>query len=198
MLVPKGISHETLEIKKSRFISIAKYTSSAEESRDILKTVRLEYSDSSHIVHAFLSGPGSDIFGYSDDHEPSGTAGRPILEVLKGSGLGNIIILVIRYFGGIKLGTGGLVKAYTEAAQLALKHLPVEELVSRKHFSLNVPYKSYDSVFKILKKYSADVEEPVFDTKIHIIGTIPEKNCDLADTKIQDISSGRIILDIVK
>ncbi len=194
MLVPKGISLETLEIKKSRFISIAKYTSSAEESREIIKAVKVEYPDSSHIVYAFLSGPRSDIFGFSDDHEPSGTAGRPVLEVLKGSGIGNIIILVVRYFGGVKLGTGGLVKAYTEAAQLALKYLPVEELLSRRTFNLDIQYELYDPVLKILKKYSADVEEPVFDTKIHITGTIPEKYCDSAGTKIRDISSGRVSL----
>ena len=194
MLVPKCSSLETIEIKKSRFISIAMYTSSAEETKEIVKNTKKEYSDSSHVVHAFLSGPGNDIFGFSDDHEPSGTAGRPVLEVLKGSGISNIAVLVIRYFGGTKLGTGGLVKAYTEAAQLALKHLVVEELVAKTGFTVNITYDLFDQIIKILKKYSAEFEKPIFDTQIHISGSIPEKELSAASEAIKDISAGKIRL----
>ncbi len=194
MLIPKGSSLETIEVKKSRFISIAMYTSSAEETKEIVKNTRKEYSDSSHVVHAFVSGPGNDIFGFSDDHEPSGTAGRPILEVLKGSGISNIAIIVIRYFGGTKLGTGGLVKAYTEAAQHALKHLAVEEFVVKTKFQVDLDYDLYDKIRKILKKHSAEIEEPVFDTQIHITGSIPAKELSNADELIRDLSAGKVRL----
>ena len=192
MLVPKGRSLETIEIKKSRFISIAMYASSAEEAKEIVKATRKEYADSSHVVHAFLSGPTTDIFGFSDDREPSGTAGRPVLEVLKGSGITNIIVLIVRYFGGTKLGTGGLVKAYTEAAQKALESLPVGELVTRISFKIDLTYDMYDQVIKTLKLYSAEIKEPVFDTQIHISGSIPEKNLSAADKAVQDVSAGRV------
>lgn len=192
MLIPKGRSLETIEIKKSRFISIAMYTSSAEEAKEIVKATRKEYPDSSHVVHAFLSGPTTDIFGFSDDREPSGTAGRPVLEVIKGSGITNIIVMVIRYFGGTKLGTGGLVKAYTEAAQKALESLPVGELVTRISFKIDLTYDMYDQVIKTLKLYSAEIKEPVFDTQIHISGSIPEKNLSAADKAVQDVSAGRV------
>jgi len=194
MLVPKGKSFEIFEVKKSRFISIARYTSSAEETKEIVKAARKEYADSSHVVHAFLSGISADIFGFSDDREPSGTAGRPVLEVLKGSGITNVIVLIVRYFGGTKLGTGGLVKAYTEAAQLALKHLAVEELVAKTGFTVNLTYDLFDQIIKILKKHSAEFEEPVFDTQIHISGTIPEKELSAADEAIRDISAGKVRL----
>ena len=198
MLVPKGRSLETIVIKKSRFISIAMYASSAEEAKEIIKATRKDYADSTHVVHAFLSGPTTDIFGFSDDREPSGTAGRPVLEVLKGSGITNIIVLFVRYFGGTKLGTGGLVKAYTEAAQKAIESLPVEELVAKIGFSIDLTYDMYDQIVKILKSCSAEIKEPVFDTQIHISGSIPEKNLSTADKDVMDVSAGRVKLCIGK
>jgi len=194
MLVPKGRSHETIEIKKSKFISIAEYVSTAEQAREIIKAARKEYSDSSHVVHAFLNGPHADIFGFSDDGEPSGTAGRPVLEVLKGSGITNIIVLVVRYFGGTKLGTGGLVKAYTEAAQRAVKTLEVEELVAKILFKIDLAYEMYNQIIKILNLHSAEFEEPVFDTEIHISGSIPEKELSAAAEAVRDISAGKVQL----
>ncbi|MDA3940070.1 MAG: YigZ family protein [Spirochaetia bacterium] len=194
MLVPKGRSLESIEIKKSRFISKGMYVASAEEAKEIVKATRNKYPDSSHVVHAFLSGPGSEIFGFSDDREPSGTAGRPVLEVLKGSGITNIIVLVVRYFGGTKLGTGGLVKAYTVAAQRAIEHLAVEELVSKTFFHINLSYELYEQVRKLLKFYSAEIKEPIFDTGVHISGSIPEKNLGDANYSIQDISAGKVKL----
>lgn len=194
MLVPKGSSLETIEIKKSRFISIGKYVSSAEEAKEMVKATRKEYADSSHVVHAFLSGTGADIFGFSDDREPSGTAGRPVLEVLKGSGITNIIVLVVRYFGGTKLGTGGLVKAYTEAAQKVLESLSVEELITKSSFKLDLTYDLYDQIIKILKIHSAEFGEPVFDTHIHISGKLPERELSSASNEIRNVSAGRVRL----
>lgn len=192
MLIPKGRSLETIEIKKSRFISIGIYVSSAKEAKEIIKKTRKEYPDSSHVVHAFLSGPSADIFGFSDDREPSGTAGRPVLEVVKGSGITNIIVLVVRYFGGTKLGTGGLVKAYTEAAQKVLESLPVQELVTKVQFKIDLTYDLYDQIIKILNLHSAEFEEPVFDTMIHIFGKIPEQKLNDADEAVRDVSAGKV------
>jgi uncharacterized YigZ family protein len=198
MLIPIGRSLETIEIKKSRFISIAMGVSSADEARDILKSTRQDYPDSNHVVHAFLSGPNADIFGFSDDREPSGTAGRPVLEVLKGSGISNIIVLVIRYFGGTKLGTGGLVKAYTEAAQKAVKSVPVEKLITKISFTINLSYDLYDTIVKILKQYSSEIEESLYDIQIHISGNIPEKNLVSADEAIRDVSRGKVEICVNK
>ncbi len=194
MLVPKGRSLEAIEVKKSRFISIGMHVSSAEEAKEIVKATRKEYADCSHVVHAFLSGTSADIFGFSDDREPSGTAGRPVLEVIKGSDITNIIVLIVRYFGGTKLGTGGLVKAYTEAAQKVIESLPVEELVAKIGFNIDLTYDLYDQVIKILKIHSAEFREPVFDTQIHISGNLPEKELSSAAETIRDVSAGRVRL----
>ncbi len=194
MLVPKGSSLETIEIKKSKFISIGEYVSTAEQAREIIKAARKEYSDSSHVVHAFLNGPNADIFGFSDDGEPSGTAGRPVLEVLKGSGITNIIVLIVRYFGGTKLGTGGLVKAYTEAAQKVIESLPVEKLVFKIGFKIDLSYDLYDQIIKILKRHLAEFKEPVFDTQIHISGKLPEREFRVTSEEIRDVSAGRVRL----
>lgn len=194
MLVPKGRSLEAIEIKKSRFISIGMYVSSAEEAKEIVKATRKEYADSSHVVHAFLIGTSADIFGFSDDREPSGTAGRPVLEVLKGSGITNVIVLIVRYFGGTKLGTGGLVRAYTEAAQKTIESLPVEEFVTKIGFKIDLNYDMYDQIVKILKLHTAEIKDPLFDTQIHISGSIPEKELSAAYEEIRDVSAGLVRL----
>ncbi len=194
MQVPKGKSIETIEVKKSKFISIGMYVSSPEEAKKIIQNTRKEYSDSSHVVYAWLCGPKGDIFGFSDDREPSGTAGRPVLEVLKGSGIDNIIILVVRYFGGTKLGTGGLARAYSSSAKKVLESLAVEELVVKVRFKLTTGYHLYDQILKILKIHNAEPENPLFDTDIHISGSIPERELSAASSEIKDISSGKVEL----
>lgn len=128
----------------------------------------------------------------SDDREPRGTAGRPVLEVLKGSGITNIIVMVVRYFGGTKLGTGGLVKAYTGAAQKVLKTLPVEELISKIHFQITLPYEIYNSVLKCLTEKNAAIINEIFETEITITGEIPETVFNKTNEEIISISGGRI------
>lgn len=109
------------EIERSRFIASLAPARTIEQARHFIKQIRAEYPDASHHVPAYLIGGGNQITDYySDDGEPSGTAGMPILMVLRGSGLGDTVIVVTRYFGGVLLGKGGLVKAYTSAARIAV------------------------------------------------------------------------------
>jgi uncharacterized YigZ family protein len=119
------------EIKKSRFIARAARASSREEAMVLLQQARLDYPDARHHCWAYLIGnPHSPTtVAMSDDGEPSGTAGKPILNVLQHKGVGDIMLVVIRYFGGIKLGAGGLVRAYGHAAQLAMTELETEDQV---------------------------------------------------------------------
>lgn len=192
MLMPKKRAHAEIEIKKSRFIAIADTAGSPEEAKEKLIQTRKEYPDATHVVHAFITGTSGDIFGMSDDREPRGTAGRPVLEVLKGSGITNIIVMVVRYFGGTKLGTGGLVKAYTGAAQKVLKTLPVEELISKIHFQITLPYEIYNSVLKCLTEKNAAIINEIFETEITITGEIPETVFNKTNEEIISISGGRI------
>ena len=123
-------------IRNSRFLAELLPVDSAEAAREILRQQKLRHSGSSHLVHAFIVGPGANIMGCSDDGEPPGTAGRPSLEVLKGSGITDLLLTTARWFGGTKLGTGGLVKAYTMAAQEVIAGAVTRELVSWSRISL--------------------------------------------------------------
>ena len=131
LLIPARINQTEFTEKKSRFISRACHVQDSEEARAIVKEIKQEFPDARHVVWAFICGKDRSVFGYSDDGEPHGTAGRPLFEVLKGSPFTDTLVTVTRYFGGIKLGTGGLVSAYTRAGQDVLAGLPFNELVDR-------------------------------------------------------------------
>ena len=130
-------------------------------------------------------------FSFSDDHEPKNTAGRPALEVLKGSGITNIIVLIIRYFGGTLLGTGGLVKAYGDSTKLVLDGIKTEELVEKTSFALTIGYEMYESTKRLLASVAADSIKEDFGTEISITGTIPVSNKDALASQISDLSNGK-------
>lgn len=130
------------EVQKSHFIGLVARCETVDEAHSMLHSVRAAYPDARHHCSAFIAGPPGEqtALGFSDDGEPGGTAGRPIYQVLEGSGLGQIGCVVVRYFGGIKLGTGGLVRAYTKAALLALEELPLQGFVNRRQIRLRVDF----------------------------------------------------------
>lgn len=177
-----------LVVKKSRFISIARMCSSPADVKRIVDETRAQYPDATHVVHAAVMG---NQFSFSDDHEPKNTAGRPALEVLKGSGITNIIVLIIRYFGGTLLGTGGLVKAYGDSTKLVLDGIKTEELVEKSSFSLTIGYEMYENTKRLLASVAADSIKEDFGTEIVITGTIPVSNKDTLASQISDLSNGK-------
>ena len=177
-----------LVVKKSRFISIARMCSSPADVKRIVDETRAQYPDATHVVHAAVMG---NQFSFSDDHEPKNTAGRPALEVLKGSGITNIIVLIIRYFGGTLLGTGGLVKAYGDSTKLVLDGIKTEELVEKSSFSLTIGYEMYENTKRLLTSVAADSIKEDFGTEISITGTIPVSNKDALASQISDLSNGK-------
>lgn len=185
-----------IEIKKSRFISIFCPAESQDEAKSILAEYRHSYPDATHIVYAFQLGKNADIFGLSDDGEPHGTAGRPVYEVLKGSGITNALLMVIRYFGGTKLGTGGLVKAYTLAAQEVVAASEPKDLIEKAEFELSLPYQFYDQVKIVLQEHSALIGSEDFSTDVHLKGSLPQKEIDRVKQKLLDLSGGALHLDI--
>jgi len=180
--------------KRSRFISVLTSVQDQGEARGEVKKMWEHYPDAAHIVYAFRLGKKGDLFGMSDDGEPHGTAGRPVFEVLKGSGITNILLMVIRYFGGTKLGTGGLVKAYTRAAQEVLSACGTEELTERRTFILQVPYHLHDQIKKILLDEEAVLLDEDFATEVRIRGSLPEEAIMRVNQKIRDLSSGSLEL----
>ncbi len=188
MKVLKEERSAELIVKKSRFIAIARKCNDPAEVKRIVDQTRAQYPDATHVVHAAVMG---SQFSYSDDHEPKNTAGRPALEVLKGSGITNIIVLIIRYFGGTLLGTGGLVKAYGDSTKMVLDGIATEELVEKARFSLTIGYEMYESVKRILGAMKADSVTEDFATEISISGQIPISEKESLVSRISDLSNGR-------
>lgn len=127
-------------IKKSKFIGYAKPVTTVEEAQEFIETIKKKHWDANHNVPVYVLGDKFQVQKYSDDGEPSGTAGMPILNILKNEGISNVAIVVTRYFGGIKLGTGGLVRAYSQSAQSVLREAKVIEMIGYQLVSVKMNY----------------------------------------------------------
>lgn len=191
MLIPEGGSRFELEIKRSHFIAEITPIESPGAARTILKEKRLEHPDAAHVVHAFAAGDDRQHLGMSDDGEPSGTSGKPALEVLKGRGVTNVMLTIVRYFGGTKLGTGGLVRAYSEAAAGALDRLKTVELVKYRSFSIKIEYSLYQPLTGLEEKYKCRVENEDFGVGVAVGGQVPETAAAAFRDDVIDLSSGR-------
>ena len=183
-----------IEIKKSRFISIAYPVESLEEVKEKVILTRSLHPNATHVVHSAVVGKSGTLFSSSDDREPKNTAGRPSLEGLKGSGITNICVCTVRYFGGTLLGTGGLVKAYGDSTKEVLKIVKTEELIERESFTAVMQYDHYTLAKRLLDETTAtDITED-FGVGITIKGKIPLSMHDILQKGFQNIGQGRIQL----
>lgn len=165
--IPAGETRIELQMKNSRFIGRASYTPNVEAAKMFIEQVKAEEPHCTHAVYAFAIGHGATVtHGMSDAGEPSGTAGRPALAVVKGSGLGDVTVVIARYFGGTKLGTGGLVKAYAETARQVLAALPVIEKVERQSVQVTIPYVFYEPVKRLIEAHQGRVEAEAFAIEV--------------------------------
>ena len=169
-----------------------------EEARAILKAQKEKYADATHVVHAFVLGKAGEVMGMSDDGEPGGTAGRPVLDVLKGSGATDIMLTVTRWFGGTLLGTGGLVKAYGGAAKELLSQCQesgaLEEYVPKKEFSFECDYALYKSVKRAFDEFSIDGLTEEYTDKVKASGKIVEPQYAAFCERLKNASAGAIRL----
>ena len=183
-----------LVIRNSRFLAEAVIVTSQEDARAALRSRKEHHADASHVVHAFAVGARGEILGCSDDGEPAGTAGRPVLEVLKGSGITNCLITVTRWFGGTKLGTGGLVKAYTEAAKAVLERVVAVPLVSTREFSCTVPYDVYEPLRRKMSELRVELDREEFTTGVYLSGRVPADAADALRTAVSDLTRGASVV----
>ena len=183
-----------LMVKNSRFRSELEYAETPEAAREIWRLRKTQYDNGGHIVYAFIVGAQGNIQGCSDDGEPSGTAGRPTLEVLKGSGLTNVILTTARWFGGTKLGTGGLVHAYTASAQAALENIRTRELVPMRELDFTVPYALYEQVKRLLAASGFETKQEEFLSEVRIRGELTAAALPELRIKLRDLSNGKIVL----
>lgn len=187
-----------LIIKNSRFINELFICDSQSDARELLKQQKDKYQDASHVCHAFVIGANAEVLGMSDAGEPSGTAGRPMLDVLKGSGITNIVLTVTRYFGGTLLGTGGLVKAYGDCAKSVIEKVrelnAVEELVEKKYFSFSMDYGLFETVKRKISDFKLyDLSEEYSDVVV-LKGKILADQFDDFAARITNLSGGKINL----
>ena len=185
-------------VKKSRFLSEAIPVESAEMARAVWHSQKLKYDNGGHIVFAFVVGSSGGIMGCSDDGEPAGTAGRPTLEVVKNCGITNFILTTARWYGGIKLGTGGLVKAYTQAAQFALENAATRDLQMMSHCDFSLPYSLLDQTKKVLDELNFEVFKEDYAENIIFSGRLPEAGRETLETFLRDSSKGSVILNTSK
>lgn len=178
-------------IKKSRFLGIAANVDSEEEARELLNAIRKEHYSARHVCYAYSIGDNNPSLKFSDDGEPGGTAGRPILDVVTNSGVSNIMIIVVRYFGGVLLGTGGLVRAYTESAQEAVKAAEKTTVWVTETFDITLDYGDFERVKSLIEKIEGASLEVAYTDKVVISATVPEKECDRLKQEIIEVTAGR-------
>lgn len=194
MFVPAAPASAELIIKGSRFLSEVFIIQNQAEVRTIIKEQKNKYSDATHVCHAFISGKNAEVMGMSDDGEPGGTAGRPMLDVLKGRSVTNILVTVTRWFGGTLLGTGGLVHAYGDSVKQVLDKLELVELIDKSSFSFKCDYAQYQVLKKLMQNYKLyDVTED-FGSVITVSGQIAVSAADDFKERIFDSTNGQVQL----
>ena len=173
--------------KGSKFLSFAIPVSSADEVKEIVKNYRKEYYDSRHVCYAYMLGADRKEFRANDDGEPSGTAGRPILGQINSRELTNILVIVVRYFGGILLGTGGLVVAYKEATTDALDQAEVVEKTVDESISIIFDYVLMNEVMRIIKDTNAQISSQNFEDQCAMQLSIRKQDAVLLSSKLAKI-----------
>jgi len=192
--VPKARHRAEIRVSNSRFVATVAPVSTVKEAQAFIREIRKEMPDATHHVYAFKVGYGASVSeGMSDDGEPSGTSGPPTLAVLRGADIGDTVIVITRYFGGTKLGTGGLVSAYGGAAKAALESLETEEKVTRHRCELTVPYSLRESVRRLLDAHQCLLEDQSFEADVRLRYLIPEEQEAGFAQAVQDLTAGKVM-----
>lgn len=194
LTVPYESARAEIVVVNSRFIASLAPVGSVEAAREYIASIKKEFPDATHNVPAFIIGGGNSVSEFcSDDGEPSGTSGRPLLAVLKGSGLGNVAVVVTRYFGGTLLGTGGLVKAYSEAGRAVLAVARRAELVAARRVSFSLPYHLFERVRMLLAETGAAAVSEDFAEEVRLVVDVAESAYDAFAAGLSELSAGRVV-----
>lgn len=192
-LIPLEEVENEILVVNSRFIASLAPAKSVEEAREYIAEIKRRYPDATHNVPAFVIGHGKSLITHcSDDGEPSGTSGRPALAVLQGSGLGNVVVVVTRYFGGTKLGTGGLVKAYGDAVREILPLVKLAELVETVTLAFTIPYNLYELCVRLIESNDGIVLDKVFAVEVDLLAQFKVENEDEFRTGLIELCKGQV------
>ena len=195
--IPSRIYRVEELIQRSRFITTAAHAPDADAANAFVDSVRELFPDATHHCWAFVAGPpGSTAhIGMSDDGEPHGTAGRPMLTVLLHSGVGEVVTVCTRYFGGVKLGTGGLSRAYAGGVKLLLQTLPTELKIKRVHVSVRVAYPHVESLQRLLDDLEVVVEHEEYGEEVKYQIAVPAMTLETLREQLAQLTSGEGVLE---
>ena len=190
-LTAAGPGFGEYEDKKSRFLAHADTVSTEAQAKDFLTRIKQRYPDAAHHVYAYVLREGN-VLRWSDDGEPGGTSGQPTLSVLRGAGLTDVICVTARYFGGTLLGSGGLVRAYSSAARLALADAGTARMTPWRTGAFACSYARYERLRRFLEDRGARVEETTFGAAVEILFSAPEAQCEALGDMLRDVTAGEI------
>ncbi len=184
----KAIGEGYYSEKRSKFLAFAHHVDSVDEALELVKEYRKKYYDARHCCYAYRVGFDGTEFRANDDGEPSSTAGKPILGQIDSNGLTNTFICVIRYYGGINLGTGGLIVAYREAAADALANSEIEEKFIEEEVTYSFSYPMMNAVMRIIKDMNPRIISQVFDNTCEVTLSIRKGKADELRTRLKKLS----------
>lgn len=191
--VPAQVHQVELEIKRSKFLTFAAPAVNRQEAEDFIRSLRGQHPQANHVCWAYIAGdPNTTIRSMSDDGEPSGTAGMPMLKVLEHSGYGNIVVAVVRYFGGTKLGTGGLQRAYSDAVSLVLVDLPTTLKVERTTLTISYDYTHDGNITRLLERYDVEDIEPIYAQQVTLCIAIASSELSRFKNELTNITAGKV------
>jgi uncharacterized YigZ family protein len=198
-LIPARETRVEIRVVNSRFIATVAPAFTVEEARALIERIKHEFSDASHNVSAYLIGHGNAVIAHTtDDGEPSGTAGRPALAVLRGSDLGDVVVVVTRYFGGTKLGTGGLVRAYGDAVREALAALPRAVRVTTVVARFLVPYALYERARLLVGAHQGEVMGEEFGVEVEVTAQFAEMRYPAFADALSELSAGAAQPEVIE
>lgn len=191
-LIPVGVHRVEEVISRSRFLTTLAPAPSAEAAHEFIETVRAEFPDATHHCWAFVAGPPgtSASVGMSDDGEPHGTAGRPMLHALSHSEVGEVVAVCTRWYGGTKLGTGGLARAYRGGVMLALESLPTRRKVERVRLEVTVPYAFVDGLERMTERYDVAVDARHFADEATVTYRVARSDRERFELELQELTRG--------
>ena len=182
-----------LEVKRSKFLTFAGPASTREEADNFIRSLRNQHPRANHVCWAYIAGaPNTTIRSMSDDGEPSGTAGMPMLKILEYSGYGDIVVAIVRYFGGTKLGTGGLQRAYSDAVTLVLTDLPMKLKVDRTSLQLAYDYSHDGIISQLLERYDIEDIDPSYTHQVTLSLAIASSELNTFKTELTNITAGNV------
>lgn len=188
---------DEIDINKSRFIGYAKPVETEEEALEFIERINKKHYDATHNCYAYIIGQDAMIQRFNDDGEPSGTAGIPMLEVLKKEELVNVVTVATRYFGGVKLGAGGLIRAYTRTAKIGLEAGFIIDMVLHKIIKIRLDYTLYGQVENYILGEKIEIKDSVYDDAVNLQVYVKEDEVEVFQQKMTDLTSGTVDMEII-